>query len=63
MYYYKLNKDKERWHHWFAWYPVTVDITDDGDEKRIWLQDIYRRRIFYWDAEGYWCKWQYKESL
>ena len=44
MIFYKRNKYKEKtkWHIWFAWYPVIVDKTPDGDFKIIWWQNVYR---------------------
>ena len=44
MIYFKRNKleEKKVWHKWFAWYPVTVAITPDGDKKKIWWQFVQR---------------------
>jgi hypothetical protein len=28
------------WHSWFAWYPVTIDLTGE----RVWLEVVERRR-------------------
>ena len=40
-----IKKNQEKWHKWFAWYPVTVhDI--DGQDYRVWLQTIERRMVF-----------------
>lgn len=42
MIWYKRRKDKTKWHYWFAWFPVTVEVTPDGDKKKVWLQWILR---------------------
>ena len=31
------------WHHWFAWYPVTVKEYSDGAMRRVWLKTLERK--------------------
>lgn len=39
----RKRKNKEVWHKWFAWYPVTI-----GDSI-VWLQTVMRKGA-YWEA-------------
>ena len=34
--------ENTKWHVWFAWYPVTVNKTPDGDHRRVWLSFVLR---------------------
>jgi len=43
-------KEKQCWHLWFAWYPVCVGTTPDGDEKFVWFKNVQRCCVF---ADGY----------
>ena len=54
--------DLEKWHEWFAWYPVTVKIYPDGQAKKvIWLEKVLRCGKFHLGmCSGYWT-WKYKE--
>jgi hypothetical protein len=46
-------KRSEKWHKWFAWYPVTYAISDEGQDMKVWLRVIYRQG-------DYWCGWKYR---
>jgi hypothetical protein len=46
-----LDKDekisrKQEWHRWFAWFPVTVDLTNDGHKIKIWLGYVERKGVY-----------------
>jgi len=62
MYFYGRNriKEKEVWHKWFAWHPVRIKITPDGDSKKVWLEYVYRCGVYEcsW-GDCYW-QWSYK---
>lgn len=53
----KSRFNKDEWHEWFAWYPVTFGYYRDGDQirwKRAWLTKVWRARfhsygLSYWD--------------
>lgn len=64
---YKRNTDKEKkqWHLWFAWYPVEIEITKDGDSKYIWLETVQRCGTqLFWDCESIWTyKYKLKENV
>ena len=52
MVYFKKRKskyEKLKWHKWFAWYPVVVEITPDGDKKKIWLEYVLRCYKMYYE--------------
>lgn len=54
----KLNKHegKKQWHNWFAWYPVSVGVTPDKDDKMVWLSTVQRCGIYHhsnW-TDSYW---------
>ena len=61
---YKLNKQKElaRLHKWFAWYPVEIEKTPDGDSKKAWLINVLRCRhyVSYIFKDDCKYKWKYK---
>ena len=63
MIYFKLNKRKAkgRWHKWFAWYPVAVEITPDKDIKKIWLEYVLRCKKCSFCYDGTSCWYNYKE--
>lgn len=65
MFYYKRNtvQEKETWHKWFAWFPVTVSITPDNDEKKVWWQWVYRCGKLHYRIDGGFWSWRYKETL
>jgi hypothetical protein len=55
--------DKECWHVWFAWYPITIDTKHSTIV--IWLQSIERRWIppciyLLASQKGY---WEYRLSV
>ncbi len=61
----KERTPKTEWHKWFAWYPVTIGETDDGNRKvNVWWQYVYRKGTFIvgFDYGGWWA-WEYKETL
>lgn len=33
---------KEKWHKWFAWYPV-VSGEEKGKYRIVWMQKVYRK--------------------
>ena len=66
MIYYKHDRTKEKqsWHKWFAWYPVTISRTPDGDERKVWLQSVLRCGISYYNlVTGWHWSWKYKEMI
>lgn len=44
MFIFKRNskEEKTKWHLWFAWFPVVVDYTPDGDMVKVWFEYVYR---------------------
>jgi len=52
------NRLKSEWYYWFAWYPVTVGLTQDKKRKKIWLSIVERKGTCYSDN---WWKYEYKE--
>lgn len=61
--YIKPNKYIEitKWHVWFAWHPVTVQVMDDGHYNRLWLCKVLRcaKRVGGW-GEAWW-EYEYKK--
>ncbi len=53
----KINR-KQEWHKWFAWYPVTVRVTEDKHKIKCWLETVQRKGCLY--GFGTWS-WEYKE--
>lgn len=53
---------KEKWHDWFAWYPVVA--YDDYSKRQaiVWLQYVRRKGTyqFRWDNDHY--EWEYMFS-
>lgn len=48
----KYRVDTYKWHRWFAWYPVTLSISEVfiGGVKhdrtiRVWLQRVLRKEV------------------
>lgn len=62
MFFYRRNKrkEKEAWHLWFAWHPVQVSFTPDGDGKFLFLETVRRCGIFNCNMEGVYWEYQYK---
>jgi hypothetical protein len=52
---------KEQWHKWFAWYPVTVEITSEGRQIKAWLQHIMRKGTHFGSSWEQWWTYEYKE--
>lgn len=49
-----------RWHSWFAWFPVLIE--DDEELYFVWWEEVTRRQVYI----GGRYRWQYtlnKESL
>jgi len=63
MWYIKFNKnqEKERWHRYFAWYPVTVYKYPDGSRKKIWLETVERCGAYNCDWPDCCWEWEYRE--
>ena len=38
----KLRR-KKNWHKWFAWFPVTIGVSNDHHKFKCWLQYTLRR--------------------
>jgi hypothetical protein len=53
---------KEKWHLWFAWYPVTVGITDQQREIRIWWSEVECKGTYYGGFDAFW-DWEYREIV
>jgi len=52
------DKEKRKWHRWFAWYPVTIPNPDAEERVTFWLQSVWRVRVDgfpypYWIYSGY----------
>ena len=49
MKWYRFNNraHKFKWHVWYAWYPVKVATTPDGDYKLVWFEDVKRCKYFF----------------
>ena len=65
MFFYKRNRrlEKETWHLWFAWYPVRVEITPDGDGRFLFLETVKRCGEFTFDTDGGYWTYQYRSLL
>ena len=55
----------EKWHKWFAWYPITINHIDCEDGKirnvKIWLETVMRKGTSHC-CEGLSCwSYEYKE--
>lgn len=63
MVYIKRNRIKElkRWHIWFAWYPVKVATTPDGDYEKVWLNNVLRCGRMRFTMEGDYLSYRYKK--
>jgi hypothetical protein len=49
----------QRWHDWFAWYPVRVPTKGRNSGQRfVWLEIVRRQRVHCWG--DYWIS-EYKE--
>lgn len=53
--------EKSVWHKWFAWHPVKIGETPDGDAKYVWREYIMRCGTLKYGGygESYW-DWKYK---
>jgi hypothetical protein len=43
---------RQQWHRWFAWHPVIVDYTREGDAVVQWLEWVERKLIIHY--QNYW---------
>ena len=47
----------DKWHTWFAWYPVLIDFGEFHGSlmKWVWLRTVERKMAFvgFWGLEGY----------
>ena len=50
----EIHRRREQWHRWFAWFPVIVEITEDGHKVKIWLETVERRGRFIPGYNGGW---------
>lgn len=58
----KAKKIKfEKWHKYFAWFPVAVDEYSDGTKKKVWLEDVMRRGEYHSYGGDVWWSFEYKE--
>jgi hypothetical protein len=54
--------DKFKWHKWFAWHPVPIFYDFYNTTITIWLETIYRRKIFD-DPEGFDFRWHWEYKV
>ena len=55
------KREREQWHTWFAWRPVTVKSFADGVEEKVWLKTVLRCGKYQCDyGDGCWT-WRYKK--
>ena len=57
--YYAKDTYRQTWHKWFAWYPVEVGTTGEGENQRtvkVWLQYIERKKT------SRRASWQHRET-
>jgi len=52
---------KSEWHKWFAWYPVTIKLTEEKRKVKIWLETIERKGDYYSDIASSFWSWEYRE--
>jgi len=54
------RKRKERWHNWFAWFPVTLEVYQDGSKVKAWLTTVQRKGTLYnYGSKVFWT-YKYK---
>ncbi len=51
----------QRWHRWYAWKPVTISITTEGRQVKVWMQWVVRRAIYSSYTPDLFLNWEYKE--
>jgi hypothetical protein len=59
------NDPKTKWHKVFAWFPVTVHSGTDsstGKEQKVWLEYIWRKRIYSYPNFSRSCFWWYSDK-
>jgi len=50
-------EQKEKWHVWFAWYPIRIGQTRDCR----WLEKVWRKGRYTSNNEGAHWSWKYQE--
>jgi hypothetical protein len=53
---------KEKWHKWFAWYPVIIGKTEDEHHIKAWLQYIERQGKYACCYDGGFWIWNYRKG-
>lgn len=43
-----VNRNKYKWHRWFAWFPVIANY------KLVWLETVYRKKVESFLYDSYW---------
>jgi len=56
------KKRREEWHEWFAWFPVTVGVTNDHRKIKVWGQIVMRRGHFFSNVSDSGWDYIYKEK-
>lgn len=47
MEWYRSIVDKSKWHVWFAWHPVVIEVSPDNQTiKLIWFEKVLRCRTY-----------------
>lgn len=55
-----MKKDYNKWHQWFAWFPVRLVVGKHLglEEKFFWFTKVWRiAHPASYDGEGGWCWW------
>lgn len=65
MWWFKRNTAQEecRWHLWWAWYPVTMTVTPDGDKRKVWLEWVQRRLYYERSGGDVMCYGEYRRLV
>jgi hypothetical protein len=52
----------EKWHRWFAWFPVTVEhrLGEEILRYTYWMETVMRRRECFGGYDGVYCRWFYE---
>lgn len=54
---------KGQWHKWFAWFPVTVGLTNEQRKIKVWLQYVERKGEYNAYYKPWcWC-WEYQLTI
>lgn len=58
----RLERERlSKWHNWFAWFPVTVDYTENNRKIKVWLQPVWRKAVDF-NIRGFATKFMYREK-